>query len=134
MAAGYVNGRDKEKFIENPLTVDPTFNTLYRVGDFAKYEKRLRFYEGRIDSQVKVRGHRVDLAEIERCIKSIEEVDIFVVLCYKPGEIDQSIVAFVATNDRLTKDEIEYILDNKLPFYMAPRVVIRDNIIKQYIL
>ena len=128
LAAGYVNGRDKEKFIENPLTVDSTFNTLYRTGDFAKYEKGLIFYEGRIDSQVKVRGHRVDLAEIERCIRSIEGVDKVIVLCYKPGEMDQSIAAFVTANDGLTKEEIEYILDDKLPFYMAPRVVIRDNI------
>lgn len=46
-------------------------------------------YEGRVDSQIKVRGHRVDLTEVEKAISRIPEIDGVVVLCYKPGELSQ---------------------------------------------
>ena len=46
-------------------------------------------YEGRVDSQIKVRGHRVDLTEVEKVISRISEIDGVVVLCYKPGELSQ---------------------------------------------
>lgn len=52
LASGYINGRDPEKFIENPLAIDPTYTKLYRTGDFAKLEKGVLMYEGRTDSQV----------------------------------------------------------------------------------
>lgn len=74
LAAGYVNGRDPEKFLDNPLAIDPTYAKLYRTGDFARVEKEVLVYEGRTDSQVKVRGHRVDLAEIEKAVNALEGV------------------------------------------------------------
>lgn len=46
-------------------------------------------YEGRTDSQVKVRGHRVDLSEIEAALQKVEEVDKVHILVYKPGEVNQ---------------------------------------------
>lgn len=72
LAAGYVNGRDPDRFIDNPLAIDPTYSRLYRTGDFARIEKGTIIYEGRTDSQVKIRGHRVDLSEVEKAVNSIE--------------------------------------------------------------
>lgn len=46
-------------------------------------------YEGRVDSQIKVRGHRVDLTEVEKAVSRAPGVDEVVVLCYKPGELSQ---------------------------------------------
>lgn len=46
-------------------------------------------YEGRTDSQIKVRGHRVDLTEVEKIVATAPAVDKAVVLCYKPGELSQ---------------------------------------------
>lgn len=46
-------------------------------------------FEGRTDSQVKVRGHRVDLSELETALARVDGVDKGVVLCYRPGEEDQ---------------------------------------------
>ena len=46
-------------------------------------------YEGRTDSQVKVRCHRVDLSEVERVVAAVPGIDKSVVLCYKPGHIEQ---------------------------------------------
>ena len=55
---------------------------LYRTGDYAfvDSESGLLYYAGRQDSQVKIRGVRVDLLEIEASIAALVEVDQVVVL------------------------------------------------------
>lgn len=128
LAAGYVNGRDPEKFLENPLAIDPAFARMYRTGDFAKLEKGEIMYEGRTDSQIKIRGHRVDLSEIEKTVNSIDEVEKAIALCYKPGEVDQALLAFVTIQSPISEDQLEDILRTKLTSYMVPEVIILDNI------
>ncbi|XP_060528886.1 beta-alanyl-bioamine nonribosomal peptide synthetase ebony isoform X2 [Cylas formicarius] len=128
LAAGYVNGRDPDKFLENPLAIDPAFSKLYRTGDFARLENGTLIYEGRTDSQVKIRGNRVDLTEVERAVHSIEGVDKAVVLCYKPGEISQALLAFVTTKKLMTDHQIEILLRDKLTSYMIPQVILIDTV------
>lgn len=65
------------------------YSRIYCTGDYAKISKGVIIYEGRVDSQIKVRGHRVDLTEVEKAISRIPEIDGVVVLCYKPGELSQ---------------------------------------------
>lgn len=76
----------------------PFFNKdqgkMYRTGDFGILAKLnngnlVLMYEGRIDSQIKVRGQRVDLSEIEAGISRSELVSKVKVLCYHPEEADQ---------------------------------------------
>lgn len=62
---------------------------MYRTGDFGKIIKNVVVFEGRTDSQIKVRGHRVDLAEIDGVLNKLEGINKSAVLCYKPGEVDQ---------------------------------------------
>ncbi|CAH1993809.1 unnamed protein product [Acanthoscelides obtectus] len=128
LAAGYVAGRDPDKFVENPLAVDPAHAKLYRTGDFARIEKGILIYEGRTDSQVKVRGHRVDLSEVEKAVAAIEGIEKAVVLCYNPGEMNQSLLAFVTTNTLMSEHQIETILKEKLTSYMVPQVILLETI------
>ena len=46
-------------------------------------------YEGRVDSQIKIRGQRVDLSEVQAALNNINVVQKSAVLCYKPGDINQ---------------------------------------------
>lgn len=62
---------------------------IFRTGDYAKIVKGSIIYEGRVDSQIKIRGHRVDLMEVEKVVAKIPDIDKVVVLCYKPGELSQ---------------------------------------------
>lgn len=62
---------------------------IFRTGDYAKIVKGLLIYEGRVDSQIKIRGHRVDLTEVEKIITRTPGIDKVVVLCHKPGELSQ---------------------------------------------
>ena len=57
--------------------------TLYRTGDFVRLHSGSLYFEGRVDAQVKVRGHRVDMLEIERTVAAEAGVASACVLCYK---------------------------------------------------
>ncbi|EFA09829.1 beta-alanyl-bioamine nonribosomal peptide synthetase ebony isoform X2 [Tribolium castaneum] len=128
LASGYVNNRDKEKFLENQLAIDPIFSKLYRTGDFARLQNDVLLYEGRTDSQVKIRGHRVDLSEVEKAVSGVEGVEKAVVLCYQPGEMNQALLAFVKSSALMNENQIENILRSKLTSYMVPQVILVESI------
>lgn len=73
---------------------------------------------------MKVRGHRVDLSEVERATLSVPGVDKGIVLCYHPGQEDQAILAFVTLKNgqRMTEMQIENDLVDRIPAYMLPQV------------
>jgi len=64
---------------------------MYQTGDYGKIVNGVLLYEGRTDSQIKVRGHRVDLNEVETAIHQLQDsgIDKLTVQCYKPGETEQ---------------------------------------------
>ncbi|XP_075232512.1 nonribosomal peptide synthetase ebony [Lycorma delicatula] len=130
LALGYVDGRDPDKFILNPHTVEPGLNRLYCTGDFGRIVKKEIVYEGRTDSQIKVRGHRVDLAEIDGVLNKMESINKSTVLCYKPGEVDQMIIAYVTLNSgyNYLPQDIEDHLMTSLPPYAIPQVFVIDTI------
>ena len=82
------------------------------------------YYEGRLDSQVKVRGHRVDLTEIEKAVRDLEAVSKTIVLCYKPGQPSQKLLCYytVAEGARLPEKKVLAEISEKLPDYMLPRL------------
>lgn len=84
-----------------------------------------------------MRGHRVDLAEVERQLGALTAlVDKAIVLCYRPGEIDQALVAFVvvATSTATAPADdpigiaIETALRDRLAEYMIPQVFVMDTL------
>lgn len=107
------------------------YSRLYRTGDYASVRKGgIIHYEGRTDSQVKIRGHRVDLTEIEKNLLEIPEVEKGIVLCYHAGQMDQAILAFsvISSSSSLHEIQIEKMLLNKLPEYMTPQVIIVEQL------
>ena len=82
------------------------------------------YYEGRLDSQVKVRGHRVDLTEVETAVREMKEINNTVVLCYKPGQPGQKLLCYFTTTEgaRLTEKKVESFIAEKLPDYMLPKL------------
>ncbi|RMI28194.1 non-ribosomal peptide synthetase [Nocardia stercoris] len=95
----------------------------YRTGDFGRYRPGgvLEFL-GRRDSQVKVRGHRIDLGEIETALRTHPRVDRAVVVA--PGERNRRrLVGFVVA-DALEPDEITDYLSTSLPPYAVPTTVV----------
>ena len=62
---------------------------MYKTGDYGRIVQDMLYYEGRADSQIKVRGHRIDLTEINNALNQLDQVSKGIALCYKPGEPEQ---------------------------------------------
>ena len=65
------------------------YGVWFKTGDHGRIVNGTIVYEGRSDSQVKIRGHRVDLTEVNHIVHQMKEVTSSVVLCYKAGEPEQ---------------------------------------------
>jgi non-ribosomal peptide synthetase-like protein len=125
LARGYVNRPDltAEKFIPNPFTFSPeTSDRLYKTGDLGVWtaDGEIQFL-GRIDGQVKLRGFRIELSEIESVIMQCAGVSAAVVAVKQVVEIDRLIAYLVPKQDReLDLTEIWETMRSRLPIYMVP--------------
>ncbi len=128
LARGYHNQFEltAAKFIRNPFTNDPSAR-LYRTGDLVRYQSNGAMeFIGRIDNQVKLRGFRIELAEIENTLGQYPKVREAAVLVREDRPGDKRLVAYVVQrqNHRLTIDDLKSHLKKKLPEFMVPSVFV----------
>ncbi|XP_068234684.1 beta-alanyl-bioamine nonribosomal peptide synthetase ebony [Palaemon carinicauda] len=129
VALGYVGGAQPDKFIQNKFSDDPNYSVLYRTGDFGCVVNGNLVFEGRLDSQIKIRGHRVDMSEVQAAVQKVPGVDKSYLLCYKPGEVNQALVAFYTTQDAgLTAQALKTHVATLLQPYMLPQLVKMDDL------
>lgn len=106
----------QERFIQHPQ-----FGRLYRTGDRCRVlaDGRIEFL-GRMDDQVKVRGFRVEPAEIECALAQHPAVRAAAVVAreHVPGE--RRLVAYVAAKAGVPVGELRRFLKGRLPGYMVP--------------
>jgi iturin family lipopeptide synthetase A len=108
-----------ERFIAHPYRVG---ERLYRSGDLGRrLEDGSIEYMGRKDEQVKVRGYRVELGEIETALGGYAGVRQAVVVAREDGEGHKRLVGYVVTEGGMDKDGMERYLGERLPEYMVPR-------------
>ncbi|WP_105169514.1 amino acid adenylation domain-containing protein [Pseudoalteromonas sp. T1lg23B] len=120
VAQGYLNDpvRTEERFIELPAVVGDKPCRLYKTGDLCRWtvEGQIEFL-GRVDQQVKVRGHRVELEEIESVISAIPSVNAAMV-CLTEHDNQKILSAYIeSTNAQLTSNDIKAVITDKLPSY-----------------
>ncbi len=100
VARGYLNRQEltSERFVNNPF--DKTNQSrMYRTGDLGKFLENGEIQcLGRVDQQVKIRGHRIELGEIESVLSTISEIKESVVIAREDRPGDQRLVAYVVTN------------------------------------
>jgi|SRR5690554_833401 len=124
LADEYLNDVKKTEtsFIFHPQTQQ----RLYRTGDLARIRDGFIEFIGRRDFQVKVRGFRVELGEIEAQLTSIEYIEKAVVIMVGEGSNQQQLVGFYVSNstDDDLDTEIKRHLVDTLPHYMVPRVLL----------
>jgi amino acid adenylation domain-containing protein len=119
---GYAGRPDltTERFIKDPFSDTPAAR-LYKTGDLVRYlEDGTIEYLGRIDYQVKFRGFRVELGEIEATLDTHAAVaqSAVVVREDRPGE--QRLVAYVVAKGEASPEKLRQHLSRQLPQYMVP--------------
>ncbi len=124
LARGYLRGPEltAERFV--PDSVSGAHGArLYRTGDKARLliNGAVEFL-GRIDGQVKLRGFRVELGEIEAVLGRHGSVSQCVVVARGVGSSDKQLVAYAVPADGtpLTPGELRSYLQERLPDYMVP--------------
>ncbi|GAA3269394.1 non-ribosomal peptide synthetase [Dactylosporangium vinaceum] len=126
LAAGYHNRPEltAAKFLANPLPEEPE-PILYDTGDLARFRADgVVELLGRSDSQVKVRGFRVELGEVERAVSAAPGVREAVVRAYEPEPGDTRLAAYVGAGDRAAGPGVRTYVTERLPHYMVPAVIV----------
>jgi len=121
VARGYLNSPalTAERFIPNPFSNQPGAR-LYRTGDVGRLRNdgTIEFL-GRSDHQVKVRGMRVELGEIEAVLRAHRSVRECVVML-RGDQIDATLVAYVVPMNGAGLNRLREYLDARLPRHMVP--------------
>ncbi|HEX8148206.1 MAG TPA: condensation domain-containing protein, partial [Pyrinomonadaceae bacterium] len=124
LARGYLNrpGLTAEKFIPHPFSAEPGAR-LYRTGDVVRYLPggEVEFI-GRTDHQVKIRGHRIELGEVEAALREHASVREAVVALREMAGGERRLVAYVVGGPwaEAGGGELRAHLRGKLPEYMLP--------------
>lgn len=126
LARGYLNDKtlSEQRFLTNPFTHDP-YDRLYRTGDLGQYLPNGDVeILGRIDRQVKLRGFRVELGEVEAALGRHPAVRDSVVVLREDDPDDKRLVAYIVSNHQPapSTNELRSFLKQKLPDYMMPSV------------
>ncbi|MEA4889062.1 MAG: amino acid adenylation domain-containing protein [Clostridiaceae bacterium] len=122
---GYLNNPKltAEKFLPNPFCPG---ETLYRSGDLARYFARGDIeYLGRIDNQVKIRGHRIELGEIESKMIAYDAIKEAVVLTRENHVGNKQLCAYYVPSDDVNVRDLRAFLARYLPEYMVPSYFVR---------
>ncbi|NHZ72434.1 MAG: amino acid adenylation domain-containing protein, partial [Aquificales bacterium] len=126
LAHGYLNRPEltAERFVSDPFSTEPEAR-LYRTGDLAKYlpDGNIQFI-GRTDFQLKVRGFRVELGEIESHLLAQPGVAASVIMPQTATDGQILLVAYFVAEEgvSLNQQDLHDALNKALPNYMVPAV------------
>ncbi|WP_287347621.1 non-ribosomal peptide synthetase [Mesorhizobium sp.] len=147
VAAGYINdsSRTKDAFFPNPFSNHPSHRRLYKTGDLGRFRADgLLECLGRRDRQVKIRGHRVELGEIESRLCTHPSVSGAVAVApvnegvkLTAREITKAdrgfrprrIVAYVSAPPDVLESGLRSFVAETLPAYMVPERIIHIDAI-----
>ncbi|WP_313077148.1 non-ribosomal peptide synthetase, partial [Lacrimispora sp.] len=124
IARGYLNRPElsAEKFIKNPFGE----GMMYRTGDLACWRPDGNIeYLGRMDEQIKIRGFRVELGEIESRLHEIKGIHETVVIAGESAGGGTYLCAYVVSDEKIEVKDIREKLKRTLPDYMIPSYVMQ---------
>ena len=114
-----------EKFVQNPLNAE-TRDIIYRTGDLGRYRADMTIeFIGRMDSQVKVHGNRIELAEIENVLLSCPGISQVVIVPHRTDEMENILACYYTEQEPVTQAELRELILSRLPDYMVPAYFIR---------
>ena len=124
MADGYVGKMENHSFLEYHGT------KAYLTGDLGYIKNGILYYKARKDKQIKFKGYRMELTDIETNLQKLSYIDKAVAVANKNQE-DKilNLLAFVSLKENVTKTPIEIRKDlqKRIPEYMCPKIKIVSN-------
>ncbi|MEM7748664.1 MAG: Pls/PosA family non-ribosomal peptide synthetase [Pseudomonadota bacterium] len=127
LAVGYVNRQDltNDKFVPDFIGLpDNPSGRIYRTGDLGRINPEGEIeYFGRIDTQVKLKGYRIELSEIEEVLLQIDGVaQAVVAVCQSNGNTKELVAYFTRFDGDAgpSREDIAELLRHQLPSYMVP--------------
>ena len=124
LARGYLNQPEltAARFIADPFSADPAAR-LYQTGDLARWLPDGNLdYVGRVDDQVQIRGHRVELGEVEAVLRQHPDVATAAVVAREMGD-DRELVAVVVPRAGLLATALQAFWDADAAYRDAPGVI-----------
>ncbi|MGA2233010.1 MAG: Pls/PosA family non-ribosomal peptide synthetase, partial [Tepidisphaeraceae bacterium] len=127
LSPGYLNRPDltAKNFVPDPFS-DDAAERLYKTGDLARYagDGQIEFI-GRADTQVKLRGYRIELAEIEAVFLESPAVQSAAVAMRSDAQGGAQLIGYIVpkVRDRLCEREIREELRRRLPPHMVPALI-----------
>ena len=123
VSKGYI-GKEKltkKVFLDNPFWIGSN-DKIYKTGDLGRYRNdgTIEFL-GRADHQVKVRGFRIELDEVEKVIAEQNPVIAAVALV----ENSKRLITYVRAVEKVVVEDLKRVLKTKLPEYMVPATIIQ---------
>jgi aspartate racemase len=128
LARGYFNQPEltAERFVPHPHSAEAG-ERLYRTGDMVRWQENgaLEFI-GRVDGQVKVRGFRIEVGELEAVLAAHSSVREAVVLVREDEPGDKRLAAYVVqeVESEVSAGELKEYLRERLPEYMQVQWVV----------
>ncbi len=112
--------KTREAFIPDPR--DPEAR-IYRTGDLARLDKDdVVYFVGRSDSQIKHRGYRIELLEVEAAVRALPEIRECAVVSIESGGFEGTTIccAYAAADGSVRPRGLRARLGRSLPAYMLP--------------
>ncbi len=126
LARGYLERRRLTAASFGPDPWGAPGGRLYRTGDRVRLDARGRLlFLGRIDHQIKLRGHRIELGEIETVLCRHQTVGEAVVVVREDRRGDPRLVAYVVGAPEIRRSELKAFVRRRLPAAMVPAAVVR---------
>ncbi len=128
VARGYLNRPEKnaEVFIRNPFSDEPGYTHAYRTGDIVRImPDGTADFIGRNDGQVKVRGFRIELSEVESVIRKFPGIKDATVQAFDKKTGGKFIAAYVVADEPVDVDALGEFIRKDKPAYMVPAVTMQ---------
>ncbi len=114
-----------ERFVDNPFPIDGDAGSrhrrVYKTGDLARWrEDGCIEFIGRLDNQVKVRGHRVELDEVDSALTRIAGVSQAAAVVKKDRDGDNVLYGYYTSPTGLRPEELRQLLVARLPEFLIP--------------
>ena len=125
---GYKNNPEKTAaaYGENPFSTEAGYDRVYRTGDIVRMlpDGNIQFV-GRRDGQVKVRGFRVELTEIEEVIRRFAGIKDVTVAAFDEEGGGKFVAAYVVSDKSVDIQALNAFIRSEKPYYMVPAVTMQ---------